>query len=45
MINKKETQEQIKTAREVSKYAEQYIRNWLKENSDLSEDEINELIK
>ena len=45
MINKKETQEQIKTAREVSKYAEKYIRNWLKENSDLSEDEINEMIK
>ena len=45
MINKKETQEQIKTAREVSKYAEKYIRNWLNENSDLSEDEITELIK
>lgn len=45
MINKKETQEQIKTAREVSKYAEKYIRNWLKENSDLSEEEINKLIK
>ena len=44
MINKKETEEQIQTAKDVSEYAEKYIRNWLKENTELSEEEINKKI-
>ena len=44
MMNKKETKEQIKTAKDVSKYAEKYIRNWLQNNTDLSTKEIDNLI-
>ena len=44
MINKKETEEQIKTAKDVSKYAEKYIRKWLKEHTELSDEEINKQI-
>lgn len=44
MINKKETEEQIQTAKDVSEYAEKYIRKWLKENTELSEEEINKKI-
>ena len=44
MINKKETEEQIKTARDVSEYAEKYIKKWIKENTEMSEDEINRKI-
>ena len=42
IIDKSETLEQIQTAKDVSKYAEKYIRTWLKENTKLSEEEINE---
>lgn len=44
MINKKETEEQIQTAMDVSEYAEKYIRNWLKENFKLSDEDINKQI-
>ena len=44
MINKKETEEQIETAKDVSKYAEEYIRKWLKEHTDLSDNEIDKQI-
>ena len=44
MINKKETEEQIQTAKDVSEYAEKYIRNWLKENFKLSDEDINKQI-
>lgn len=44
MINKRETEEQIQTAKDVSEYAEKYIRKWLKENTKLSEEEINKQI-
>lgn len=44
MINKKETEEQIKTAKDVSKYAEKYIRKWLKEHTELSDEEISKQI-
>ena len=44
MINKKETKEQIETAKDVSKYAEEYIRKWLKEHTDLSDNEIDKQI-
>lgn len=44
MINKTETREQIKTAKEVSKYAEKYIRDCLKVNMNLSVDEIDKLL-
>lgn len=44
MINKKETEEQIETAKDVSKHAEKYIRNWLQDNTDLSDGEIDKLI-
>ena len=41
MIDKSETLEQIQTAKDVSEYAEKYIRRWLKENTDFSDEEIN----
>ena len=44
MINKTETEEQIQTAKEVSQYAEKYIKQWLKENTDMPEEEINKQI-
>ena len=44
MINKKETEEQIETAKDVSEYAEKYIRKWLKENTKLSNEEIDKKI-
>ena len=44
MINEKETEEQIQTAKDVSKYAEEYIRKWLKSNTELSDEEINKQI-
>ena len=40
MINKKETEEQIQTAKDVSEYAEKYIRKWLKEHTEISDEEI-----
>lgn len=45
MINKKETKEQIDTAKEVSKFTEEYIRNWVKDKSELSEEEIERILK
>lgn len=45
MINKKETEEQIQTAKDVSEHAEVYIKKWLKENTELSEEEIDNKIK
>lgn len=42
MINKTETKEQIETAKEVSKYAEQYVENWIRKN--VSSDEATKLI-
>ena len=45
MINKDETREQIETAKEVSKYAEEYIRNWINNNSSISSEEKEDLIK
>lgn len=44
IINKQETEEQIQTAKDVSEYAEQYIRKWLKENTELSDEEIDNKI-
>ena len=49
MINKEETNEQIETAKEVSKYAENFIVNWINNNANLNEEEkkrlINNIIK
>ena len=44
MINKKETEEQIKTAKDVSEYAERYLKKWLKENTTFSDKEIEDKI-
>ena len=44
MINKKETNEQIKTAKEVSKYAEKYIKDWIKNKANLSKEDAEKLI-
>ena len=44
MINRQETEEQIQTAKDVSEYAEKYIREWLKENTSLSNEEIDKQI-
>ena len=44
MINKKETEEQIQTATDVSKFAEEYIRKWMKDNTTLSDEDINNQI-
>ena len=44
MMNKTETEEQIQTAKEVLEYAEKYVRNWIKENTNISEEEIDKQI-
>lgn len=44
MINKNETNEQIQTAKEVSEYAEKYIRQWLKEHMGLTDKDIDNKI-
>lgn len=44
MINKDETKEQIDTAKEVSKYAENYIRNWINNNESISDEEKTRLL-
>lgn len=43
MIDKKETKEQIETTEEVSKYAKEYIINWI--NNNMPKEEANKLIK
>ena len=45
MINKEETQEQIETAKEVSQYAKNYIINWIKNNNNISSNEVDRLLK
>ena len=45
MINKEETQEQIETAKEVSQYAKNYIINWIKNNHNISSNEVDRLLK
>ena len=44
MINKTETEEQIQTAKDVSERAEIYIRKWIKEHTEISEEEIDKQI-
>lgn len=45
MINKKETKEQIDTAKEVSTVAEEYIRNWIRSKSGLAMEETERVLK
>ena len=44
MINKEETKEQIETAKQVSKYVEQYVMDWIKNNPNYSLEEIQKLL-
>ena len=45
IVSKTATEKQIKTAKDVSKYAEDYIIKWLNEHTELSDKEIDEQLK
>ena len=45
MMNRNETKEQIETAKEVSKCAEKYIINWIKNNPNFTQEEKDRLLK